>query len=76
MIAIPFSKSERSLLIKEILAKGGAFIVLVCWVIYMSIQNNILSEKIDRIETQMYELQNNIIRENTKTLHEFNIKTK
>lgn len=71
---IAFSMDERKILLKELLAKGGAFVVLVCWIIYLSYQNSALSVKLDKLETQLYQLQNSIIIENTRALHEFNLK--
>lgn len=85
MIAIPLNTSERTILLKELIAKGGAFMVLVFWVIYLTYQNNSLSmrietsqdkyeKRIENLENKMDELQNSVIRENTKVLHEFNLK--
>lgn len=74
MTFFPLSKDEATLLIKEVLAKGGAFAVLVCWIIYMSIQLQKQDNKIDQLESKLFDLQNDVIKENTKQLHEFNLK--
>lgn len=85
MIAIPLTKQEIALLWKELLAKGGVFLVLILWVVYLTYQNDSLSTKLDSsqdkydkrimdLENKMDELQNDVIRENTKVIHEFNLK--
>lgn len=79
MTFFPFTKEETSALIKEIIAKGGAFLVLVAWVAALTYQNNILSKKIDesevrmdKVQDQMFELQKDVILKNTIELHDFN----
>lgn len=68
---------------KEILAKGITVFTLVAWVVYMSFDNRDLRKKLDsyasrmdKLQNQMYDLQNNVIKENTKSLYEFNLKNK
>lgn len=74
MPIFPLSKEEVTLLVKEVIAKGGAFVVLVCWIVYMSFQINKQDDKINQLESQLYDLQNDVIKENTRQLHEFNLK--
>ena len=42
--------------------------------LYMGIK--VLWTKTEKLETQMFELQNSVIKENTKAFHEFNLKNK
>lgn len=76
MPIFPLSPTEARLLLKEVIAKGGAFAVLVCWIIYMSFQINKQDNKINQLESILFQLQNDVIKENTKQLHEFNLKNK
>lgn len=76
MISIPLSNSEKSAIIKEIIAKGLAVIILVTWVTVLTYQNFNLSKKIDSLQHQMWQMQNDVIKENTKALYEFNIKSR
>ena len=74
MISIPLSNSEKSAIIKEIIAKGLAVIILVSWVAVLTYQNFNLSKKVDALQQQMWQMQNEVIKENTKALYEFNLK--
>lgn len=76
MINIPLTNSEKSAIIKEIIAKGLAVIILVTWVAVLTYQNFNLSKKIDSLQHQMWQMQNEVIKENTKALYEFNLKAK
>lgn len=64
-MTLPLSNSD----LKTLVLKGGAAVAFFLWAItvtygYFNLQN------------QMFELQNTTIRENTKALTEFNLKTK
>lgn len=74
MFFLPLTKEEAKLLFKEVIAKGAAFAVLVCWIVYMSVQVNKQDTKINELESKLFDLQNDVIKENTKQLHEFNLK--
>jgi len=74
MITIPID--VQNLAFKEIVAKGLAVMILAAWIIMLTYQNFTLNKKVDSMQIQMYNLQSDIIKENTKALYEFNLKTK
>ncbi|HEY1044942.1 MAG TPA: hypothetical protein VGF79_00790 [Bacteroidia bacterium] len=70
------SANERAILIKEIMAKGLAVVILVSWVAVLTYQNFNLNKKVDALQRQMWQMQNEVIKDNTKALYEFNLKNK
>jgi hypothetical protein len=58
---------------KWVMAKGLGVTVLACYCIVTSLTIKTLYERINTIQSQMFELQNNVIRENTKAISEFNL---
>lgn len=70
------SANERAILIKEIMAKGLAVMILVSWVAVLTYQNFNLNKKVDALQRQMWQMQNEVIKDNTKALYEFNLKNK
>lgn len=59
-----------------VMAKGLGVVVLACYCITSSYAIKRLDERTEIMRMQMFELQNNVIKENTKTMTEFNLKTK
>lgn len=73
MITIPTELKELAL--KEIIAKGLAVMIMIAWIAVLTYQNFNMSRKIDALQNQMYKLQSDVIKDNTKALYEFNLKT-
>ena len=61
---------------RDLILKGGAVAVLICWVASLQYQASKQGETIEKLQGQMYELQNSTIKDNTKALTEFNLKSR
>lgn len=72
MIAIPNELKELAL--KEIIAKGLAVFIMTAWIAILTYQNFDMSRKINTLQDQMFNLQNQVIKDNTKALYEFNLR--
>ena len=59
-----------------VMAKGLGVTVLVCYCIISGYVIKTLYEKMNVLQAQMFELQNVIIKDNTKAMTEFNLRNK
>jgi len=59
-----------------VMAKGLGVVVLACYCVASSYAIKRLDERTETMRIQMFELQNTVIKENTKSMTEFNLKTK
>lgn len=73
---IGITSKERSLILNEVIAKGLAVMILVAWVTILTYQNFNLNRKVDAMQQMMWQMQNEVIKDNTKALYEFNLKSK
>ncbi len=73
---IGITSDEKKLILKEIIAKGLAVMILVAWVAVLTYQNFNLNRKVDAMQQMMWQMQNEVIKDNTKALYEFNLKSK
>ncbi len=57
-----------------VMAKGLGVTILVAYCIVTSLVIKTMWEKVETMQMQMFELQNTIIKDNTKAISEFNLK--